>query len=183
MQRVVEMESEPVVGDFYMVPCVKYRGEWAPVIGQEHTDKEYIKVGSPHLHYDLRFTPAWMIQERVGHYAASRNVQCDINQLMMGRVVFTREGADSNKVRERKMRCLRFMPVFPLVIHTEPIAWMRDLENAYQHTQLNCARCPHRGMPLSKENADENGNVVCPGHGLQFNLETGKLVSRLKAGE
>jgi hypothetical protein len=55
MKRVSEITDEPVVGKFYMVPCVWYYGEWMPVIGPRHDDKEVIGFTDKHYHKDVRF--------------------------------------------------------------------------------------------------------------------------------
>lgn len=39
-----------------------------------------------------------------------------------------------------------------------------------------CITCPHRGLRLASQPADERGIVTCPGHGLQWDRATGVLV-------
>ena len=178
MKRVSELTSEPEVGKYYLVPVVvNLSGYACPVLGPEHEDREYIGVARNHYHYDLRFVADALIEHFCGHMLRTRPITCDPVELMMIFIHFT--DIVKGKPAERKMKCRRRMPKFPLEVGAQEALWMKPLEDAYANTKLNCARCPHRGMPLSKDNADENGVVVCPGHGLAFNINTGKLVSRL----
>jgi hypothetical protein len=59
------------------------------------------------------------------------------------------------------------------------ISFVRKLEEAFEHETLKCHTCPHKGMPLDGMPIDAEGRVVCPGHGLRWNLKTGKLSPRL----
>lgn len=57
--------------------------------------------------------------------------------------------------------------------------WLMRLEKAYcQETLRDGYICPHRGISCRGVVAESDG-VVCPGHGLKWNTETGKLVSRI----
>jgi hypothetical protein len=173
MKRVAELEHEPEVGKYYLVPCIDYHGRWLPVLGTEHEDSAIIGFANHHWHSDLRFLPDRMIESA----SVGRKLSCTPEQFMMARVTID---LTHQLPVERKMRCRRLTPVFPLVpVGSSAFPWMPALENAYKDVKLNCARCPHRGFPLSADNADEHGNVVCAGHGLMWNLESGRLVSRL----
>ena len=177
IERIGNVSGLPVVGRYYLVPCVKVvgwkRDEWWPVIGVVHEDYDHLQVRGWHYHYDFRF-----VSERLYRSHNHR----PIDGLAMGTVL----AADSRdwatyfpvhaegEVDELRRRCYRQMPEFTPGL-------CRRLEPVYKHARVNpvCARCPHRGLPLSGLPVDEEGNVVCSGHGLKWNLETGKLVSRL----
>lgn len=177
MKRVSELEHEPAVGKRYLVPCVKnQRGKWMPVIGSKHHDIEYIGIRDIHYHYDFRFVKQHFITERFDCYPFNHHLVCTSEEFAMGDIL-----KNTDEPTERVLICLRWMPVFPLSISGAPISFFKPLEQAFKDVKLNCARCPHRGMPLSADNVDKNGVVVCPGHGLAWNLSTGQLVSRLKA--
>ena len=181
MQRVSEIEGEPVVGRYYLVPSIRIRGVWIPIFGPKHEDRDYIGFTQHHYHFDLRFLSDAYIKFRVGHYyEKEQKPTCAPEQFMMQ--VVTVEIYGESAVVERRKLCRRRMPIFPTTTGVTTKNWFPKLEAAYAETKLNCARCPHRGFPLSKDNADEDGNVVCPGHGLCFNLNTGRLVSRLEHG-
>ena len=79
-------------------------------------------------------------------------------------------------------------------VHVDTPSWMANLEAAYADKQIkpNCRVCPHRAFPLSGLPVKEerittiDGNcttrrfVECPGHGLLWETETGRLLRRCK---
>lgn len=175
MKRVSKLEHEPTVGRRYLVPCVKNkRGQWMPVLGSKHHDIEYIGISDIHYHYDFRFVKEGFIKERFERYTFNRHLVCTSEEFAMGDIL-----KNTDEPTERALICLRRMPNFPWSVSGKPISFIEPMERAFKDVKLNCARCPHRGGPLSADNADEYGNVICPLHGLQWNLQTGKLVSRL----
>lgn len=56
------------------------------------------------------------------------------------------------------------------------IDW-RFMTEAYTGVRMRNMICPHRGINLRGQPV-ELGRVTCPGHGLQFDVETGKLRRR-----
>jgi hypothetical protein len=79
-----------------------------------------------------------------------------------------------------RFRCQRRMPSFPTHISGQPIEFVAGLENAYADVKLKCSKCPHRGMPLTGL-PEKDGVVVCNGHGLAWNVQSGEMVRRLTA--
>jgi hypothetical protein len=176
IKRLSEIEGEPIVGRYYLVPCLPNAyGSYVPVQGPEHDDKEIIGVDKLHYHYDPRFAPEWLLEDVCDWSIYARQLIVRREEYLMISITHS-EGFE---VKEKRRKCLRRMPVFPIVIKTNVAPWMPALEAAYKDKPLNCNRCPHKGMPLSVDNADEKGVVVCPGHGLAWQMKTGKLVSRL----
>lgn len=72
------------------------------------------------------------------------------------------------------LKCLREMPDW---YPAHAAKWIPKLEEKYADACLIDGKCPHKGIDLSGCPA-VNGIVVCPGHGLLWNAETGKLVPR-----
>lgn len=70
----------------------------------------------------------------------------------------------------RRMRCKRKMPHFP----RDLVSWLPQLEAAYTGCTMKNMICPHRGLPLV-DCEQKDGVVTCPGHGLRWNIATGKL--------
>jgi hypothetical protein len=65
--------------------------------------------------------------------------------------------------------CKRVMPDFP----ARPRAIWASLEKAYAGCVLKDGHiCPHRGIDL-RPFAKPDGTVICPGHGLRWDLNTG----------
>lgn len=176
MRRVSELTSEPEVGKFYLVPCVKVAsGDWIPIVGTLHEDKEHIGFEEYHYHRDARFT-----SDKQNRRSTPDNMLDPEIYSMVVAVIRTEPPV------EKARKCRRRMPDFPLRARFNehpPRAfgakWFPTLERAYSKTKASCARCPHRGMLLNNLPV-KDGVVVCNGHGLAWDVETGKLVSRLK---
>jgi hypothetical protein len=98
------------------------------------------------------------------------------------------EGGCNEKSDYRPMVCTRQMPEYPVVVYagrsaTEKTYYtvIQRLEKPYAKARLktksSCMRCPHRKMLLNGV-PNDGETVVCPGHGLRWNLKTGGLVKR-----
>jgi hypothetical protein len=177
--RVLELTRPPVVGERYRVPCILAPivagtpPRWLPVLGPEHDDVEIIGFKYHHWHRDYRFMSDRQIRLCRG--------DCDVADREFLHVTF----AAGARVVERIRRCRRPAGVFPIDV---PLCdeetrisntWLPRLEDAYAgHTLKDCRVCPHRGIPLNSMPADERGVVVCPGHGLAWDVATGKLARR-----
>jgi hypothetical protein len=180
---VDELKSEPIVGKFYRVRC--YINDSKPnlpfpIFGPEHDDKELLDFEKRHYHFDFRFAGKRMINYwRCQYHKPYSDDQ--VAQFMMIRVQLTEDRAGHIEVR--KLRCVRRMPDFPL----EVAHWLKPvlqnkllpvLEYAFRDKRTTCATCPHRGFKLDQL-PQKNGVVVCPGHGLAWNMASGEMVSRL----
>jgi hypothetical protein len=174
--RVSEIEDEPVIGKFYMVPCVWADGDWQPVIGPRHEDKEHIGFDELHFHKDPRFISDREVMQGFDWAVSrtSRVITCSPAQWELASVLVKIEHGP----RERRRKCHRRMPTFPADITSagRP-AWQLKLERAYEGATLACMRCPHRGIPLDGLPV-KDGKVICPGHGLAWDVSTGELVPR-----
>jgi hypothetical protein len=161
IQRVVDLKTEPVIGQRYLVPCVSmsFCGApdegmaWIPVIGSRHEDREIIGFKQFHWHYDFRF-----VSDRV--FRASGGTPPITSIDMKGVLV----GADTGSVEKVRM-CRRKMPAYPLDAH-----FRVALETAFADAEVvvveGCRLCPHQGLPLDGLPVDSAGAVTCPGHGL-----------------
>jgi hypothetical protein len=190
--------ESPVVGKWYTVPCVIVQ-KWGavPVHGPWHEDEKYIGFKRHHFHVDWRFaSPRYraFVMDHMDHFAPR---YAPLEQLVHNRVIC--EMITNPVLRQR--RCQRLMPDFPNA------KFVVELERAYHDHVLDprCLICPHRGMQLAHgtirqelptteppvfQNSyralpfDESSHqtVVCPGHGLKWNLTTGKLAPRGTSG-
>ena len=189
IHRIDQVEGLPVIGRTYLVPCVmsKLDDVWRPVIGEPHTDPVYFPAVGRHFHYDVRFCDAWLLADMVDDHDAPGDPE-DLRRLLAATAIVFQ----SSYVRDRAVRplpCLRRMPVFPTVFYrpagvTDPNDALPVMERDYADARLRpgCPKCPHRGMPLNGLPVDGQGRVVCPGHGLRFNLRTGRLSPRVTGG-
>jgi len=74
----------------------------------------------------------------------------------------------------RRRKCRREMPIHP---EAELCSWLRNMKlpDAYQDHVLGADMiCPHKGASLKGLPVDD-GCVVCPLHGLRWNLQTRRL--------
>jgi hypothetical protein len=177
MDRVDEMTSPPIVGRTYLVPCVRaprdaeFPPGYVPVFGARHRDYDLIGFPYDHWHHDRRFTTP-------RHFALGMRIAKERGApaLIFDQVLAVRTGADLPEPVWRPRKCWREMPAYP----DQPPRWLPDLEDAYQGKRLRgaCKVCPHRGLPLASLPASPDGTVTCPGHGLRWNVSTGRLVRR-----
>jgi hypothetical protein len=188
LPRVTEIDGAPVIGSFYSVPCVRYRVSetgalWIPVIGSAHDDMDHF-LAPRHYHFDTRFVPLRFIRlfhpelETLHANGASEQQLVDrfIGFILLQRLT-------DGDVRWMRRRCLRAQATFPHRTSTgERMSPFEALEEAYQSKKMECLRCPHRGIPLNGQPV-KDGVVVCPGHGLAWNVASGDLVPRYAATE
>lgn len=165
----------PIIGKFYMVPCVfmnVWGNQWIPVHGPNHEDKEVIGFEPHHWHIDWRFAPTRWFNNLVEIYGSRISSGSGIDGLQ-GKVVCSpdRDGF-IRTVDMRRKKCHREMPIFPI-----KAPWIKRLEEKFKGQRLNCLRCPHRGISLEGMPVRE-GFVICPGHGLMFDAATGIQVNR-----
>jgi len=170
IQRVSELTTEPIVGKFYLVECALWYDEWTPIIGPKHNDKE-IGIPSEHYHKDIRFMPS-------GTFAApykrlqEAGPSAELNySLLPGQITC---------IKTKRMKCLRPMPLLIPSAFPNPKAHkiFRKLDRMYVGRKVLCGKCPHRDLPLESLPKDENGHVVCNGHGLKIDMNKGKVVKR-----
>lgn len=153
--RVTEVKETLVIGKFYLVPCVTM-----PV------DIEGFKAGKPiPVIGDLHTDPSLGVFYSHYHY----DLRFIKQKITIGQVVVAIYPQELFWERRKCYHNSSWMP--------NPLC--QTLEPEFAHCTLKEGRCPHRNFPLNGLEPDSDGNVICPGHGLKWNLATGKLVSRL----
>lgn len=168
MQKLSELDHEPVIGKFYLVPCVKARiayekYDYVPILNPSHEDSELIGSATYHRHYDIRFLSSKQIRIIQPGYAL---------HAVFGAIIWEHHAKGEPEMRP--LKCKRAMPLYP---HARA-RWYPKLEAAYKDAKLSpCLRCPHKGIDLTTMPVRE-GKVECPGHGLRFDINTGELVPR-----
>lgn len=184
MTPTLTPSTKPVVGKFYMVPCMHVnepfrtrwipRDGWVPVIGPKHIDAEFLEFNWNHYHIDWRFLPAPQFR-RVMEQSPSGSP--------LGHVL-TSDTEWSNLTGVpalRRLQCRREMPEFQgrgnIVRWGEHIGrkWERmERAQAFVCNKLKPGNiCPHRGIDLTPFIKDD-GTVICPGHGLRWDTKTGE---------
>lgn len=160
------------IGKFYRVPCVmtkSWGSEIIPINGPLHEDREIIGFDPEHWHIDWRFVSHAFFKLTSARASEPRKIHSIVACKMM-----TSRG--TSEVFFKRLKCKRPMPDYPTL--QDGAEWLPALEKLFRDAKLNCMICPHRGISLESA-IPVNGVAVCPGHGLAWNLETGRLVSRL----
>ena len=178
--RVSELTEPPTPGVRYRVPMVWIeRGDlpagWWPVTGPQHEDKEHINFEHQHWHPDLRFLTEWQLicltqlstfqTWELNHEGTEGTYRAHSRAIL---AMYVRQ------LVVRPRLCRRVQPVYPRF--RVGWYWLPTLEAAFKDRAVkDCLRCPHRGVPLGNLPRDRHGRVVCPAHGLRWNLRTGRL--------
>jgi Rieske 2Fe-2S protein len=180
------------VGRMYMVPTVILRRApkglaLIPVIGPLHEDSQFIGFPDHHWHPDRRFvTDYWLEQQGPNHWATiytplPRPRLLKAISKLRGEPVYTESRTEPDVIDggRRRLQCRRLVGSFCNSRTETPPGWLKKLEPAYANSRLRDGHiCPHRGISCRGVIA-ENDGVVCPGHGLKWNMQTGRLVSRI----
>lgn len=183
MSARIEDAEDVEIGRVYDVPAVCWvdkiwtKPRWAdwtmPIFGVLHEDKEIIGFPDEHWHVDWRFVSTSLMR-RIESYVSEATYE-NIDQVRAARVISKQN--TTGVVLRRRMRLKRTHLHFPSHVHSTAVKWMPALEDAYAEASAKCGRCPHRGMSLVGAPM-AGGARVCPGHGLAWNVETGKLQRR-----
>ena len=151
-------------GKYYRVPCINHRsltslfrgwGEWVPLVGPVHEDKEHVNFSPWHIHVDTRFLT--FKNEYEYERALARPVSLLTSYLPLRNI------AQDATLQVRRMRCRR----------PEPAQWIdawfiESLESAHAGCRVFDGRCPHRGIPLACGRSLAPGIRQCSGHGLAW---------------
>lgn len=150
------MFTEYQVGKYYRVPCTQTEGsrKWRSVFLPLHEDAAFINFPRYHYHEDPRFLD-------------SR----DYKKFSFARVICPTVGVPG-AAEYRLKKCQRVMPEYP-----QHMPWRLSLAHAFAKEKLRNDICPHKGTNLTTCSVVD-GVVTCPGHGLRWNVTTGKLVRR-----
>ncbi|MCB0086744.1 MAG: Rieske 2Fe-2S domain-containing protein [Caldilineaceae bacterium] len=173
------------VGEQHAVLCVRARGlewiseeKWLPVIGPLHADAEFLNFPVEHYHIDFRF---------VDHISFANVSSKYVSDGQTGQLLGLVVGKDQivEGPAEQIMAFHRSMPVYPS--HSskgENLPYFCALEDAFAEWVIvpELAICPHRGLSLAGL-ADENGIAICSGHGLAWDMKTGKCVRRFSKSQ
>lgn len=175
--------KEYVVGEFYEVPCVRVgevipagarKGSWIPVLLPFHDDVEIFNLPILHYHYDLRFIGENLYRHFRFGLILSEYPYSYWSEEESAIASDTRKAFFTGGIVYRRLKCRRPMPVFTLS-ESPNEDLVRRLEAAYVHDHLRNGVCPHKGIDLTGCPVVD-GVVTCPGHGLRWHVETGKLV-------
>lgn len=169
------------IGKRYWVWCIRtsrragYGCAHMPINGPWHEDAAIIRFPDEHYHVDWRFVARLQWERCIRYYWHSSDLgRVQTKVLTAWAIAPGINGNPAVPVLRLRM-CHRDAPDFPGIG-----PWMKELEAKFKDHRLpdKCFTCPHRGIDLRSGNVRADGTVVCPGHGLKWNLKTRRLVPR-----
>lgn len=160
------------VGNVYLVPTL-FVSTWkldVPVLEPAHEDVDVIQFGEIHWHIDWRFTTQAFLEHKNEQQRKSQS-NVPAAERFTGIVVCPAnpKTATDGAIALKPLLCRRETPPFPITWFTQ------SLESHYAHTRLRNLICPHRGISLHNQPV-KNGRVICPGHGLTWDVDSGELI-------
>lgn len=185
------MTDSLLVGHEYLVPSIQIKAThvakgayyplrnmpWVPVWPQLHDDAD---IGFPqkHYHVDWRFVSDEDVIRviRAAYTTLPPNVPVKIDEALAMCILYViLEESVGIGPCDMLCRCHRTDLRWPYH-HRAPEKL--EVQSRFKDAQLKCGRCPHWGFDLRTVKPDENGIIQCPGHGLCFHADTGKIAKR-----
>lgn len=194
MEKIDELKTQPIIGEYYLVPCIikdieikKEEKEtedyenWEIINGQLDKRKSLIKTVKKkeiypiinHLHSDKENG-----QEYKHYHIDYRFVEVDENSIpkkLHSKHIF---GASNRynvlaenktyKIEYHKLKCVRNNN-----LHITSVLAIK--KSKLKHNCIYKGKCPHRGYDLSQEPII-NGIITCPLHGLKFDAVTKEII-------
>lgn len=168
---LADLREPPVVGRFYMVPCITYpyheRVDVWPTLGPLHHDRG--EVNFPYLHYHI--DPRFLTADQARHCARKSAFYGGTVEACAAAYPLSHHGsplpARPHLVR-RKCRASSWQYSPP-----SAVPWLDALEARYGapadpiRVKRDRLLCPHRKVDLSSLQPDADGIVTCPLHGLR----------------
>lgn len=190
--RSDRLKQPPVVGKWYMVPCILWsrRGgiigsteeellhnlqthagkKWWPVWGIKHNDVEHFHFANLHYHIDPRFLTKDHLVE-VGYTEHAYRLK----DVQSGPINHTALISGPPKPTFRRMRCSMDHSEWQFSEGKAVIALNEAFVGKLCGSGKRGFVCPHKHFPLGSVKAI-NGVVTCPLHGMRIDAQTGKCI-------
>jgi len=191
--KIDELKVPPIVGNYYLVPCkVVYMEQstpktysknidnaWedfsfikpitkkialiTPVINRPHSDKENGQ-NDIHYHIDTRFMKEDMDSYEDNEISYYKGYIIELDYQMRLEDNFE----------------LEYVPLKCISSKYDDITDISYISKSkFKHKCIHKGKCPHRGMDLSQV-VPVNGKITCPLHGLEFDKDSGVLLSNIE---
>lgn len=162
-----ELREPPIVGKFYMVPVVRhypYYGHIAdwPVIGPLHSDEEFFNFPAAHYHVDIRFVS----RAQMDWFATTGGLPSLANAVGTSPLYYRGAPLTRPEMRRRKCQSVEACHAYQDKPAVRLFREHYGTAAAAIFTKDGRALCPHRKADLTQFPADDEGNVMCPLHGL-----------------
>lgn len=184
-----------------------WQGARIAILGGLHEDFEIIKFPYLHYHVDWRFVTQAMIDNIVNCLEKNYDRKNDLyKNYLLGLPITTNASTNDRTGTPVRipLKCERqhqmwdenvaWLPALERAYLNQRAEMDLNPESAESFTMLpaesfipmmppatirpTCRTCPHRGISLVGAPVDERGAVVCPGHGLAWDKDTGILRPR-----
>ena len=183
--KAIKFPVNPVVGKYYVVPCVKNMcGEFIPINSYLHEDKKIIGFPESHWHIDWRFIPEGPYRDITTHeHRPPSKRQAESVITVYNSMQPARYSSETVEIHYKRMLCKREYGVSLFFAHHPQyltMGWPVRLQKKFSCSSLKEIEgqliCPHKGIAIDKNCKDAEGNYVCPGHLLRFDPGTLKAV-------
>lgn len=148
------------------------------MVGPRHEDSEFIGFKKFHRHFDLRF-----ITNEQMDFLCTRGVHIREYDRLRGILNLADSDAHARVWTGEKepelieMMCQREQPDYSIPNHGTNPHWIEKISDHLKDAKIKCGKCPHKGLPLLNLPRISGTNVVqCRGHGVCWDLDTGKIV-------
>ena len=204
MDKIDELSTPPIVGEYYLVPCimrqsfveetpdgpdldweVNREGEYVPVKKNSNYNRLHLEIYPiiNHLHNDRETG-----QDYYHYHVDYRFIKIYYQDNLRDFPIVKRLREDHiyakhvrydlvkrGTVDQTKDYTIEYHPFKCLRTHNYGIAGRVELSKVKHHC-ITKGKCPHRGYDLSQE-VPVDGVITCPLHGLRFDAETKKLLT------
>lgn len=186
LQRIDRMSEPPVVGRWYMVPCVfaKWREdyEYWPVVGHEHDDLQFFNFPYRHYHVDARFLTRPQ-RLALGYYVDRLDPERVAEACISQPLQTNDRGCNVGGLPTLQRKRCSMGPIQASQRILDAPNWNK-LASHYAGQQCRQGRrgwiCPHQNVALGNV-AAINGVIHCPLHGLRIDAVTGICLGSLKS--
>lgn len=181
IKRVTELTAPPVVGEWYLVPTVRFgyasdaARDW-PVFLPKHEDARFFNFTDVHYHPDPRFLSKDLRKLLGGdEYGLAQSQRMPIARKRWG--VWA---VDPPAAIWRRRRCSRADAPYQFG-HISQVGAIRD-HFAGRHCKSNRHGwvCPHQNWPMGSVAPDQDGVLTCPLHGLRVRASDGLVLDDLQ---
>lgn len=197
MQRILELQGPPTIGETYLVPCITCFKKPDPNNLDKHifcasNDSDAEEIHVPLLHCDLHAEPELGISTRPHAHidfrfmteGELRIMNSHLESITRGESVpaMTFQKDQMKEITEHPKTCHRhFAGTIPLfsINRFMVVGDYESLQDSMcsRKLDLKCKKCPHKGVPLNSVEVI-NGIIVCPAHGLSWSATTGEFVRK-----
>jgi hypothetical protein len=182
LQKIDELKESPIVGYYYLVPCILQEGqgydvEWEldkeqelkryyvprqpklvvyPIINHLHHDKEH---GQDYYHYHIDFRFIALKKPKSNMHV--HPILGPMGHIYAPSIRYDLKDDVSKdyKIEYHAFKCLRTKQHgIAGTVYTDKLSEPYVKNN----------KCPHKGYDLSQETPDKDGIITCPLHGLRF---------------